>query len=222
MALILIIGGNRGIGLALAKLHRHRGDRVVVSCRRSSDALSALGVEVVDGIDVGSEAAPQQLAARIDSTIDRVYISAGVLSREHLDGLDGDACGRIEQQFRINALAPLRLVAALRARLGSGSKVGLLSSRMGSIGDNSSGGYYGYRMSKAALNAAGRSLAHDLRGQGIAVLLLHPGFVRTQMTAGQGEIEPEQAAQGLAARMDAFDLAHSGEFQHANGSLLPW
>jgi NAD(P)-dependent dehydrogenase (short-subunit alcohol dehydrogenase family) len=93
---------------------------------------------------------------------------------------------------------------------------------MGSIADNSSGGYYGYRMSKAALNAAGRSLALDLAPRGISVFLLHPGFVRTDMTGGNGDTSPEQSAANLVARMDALDAADSGSFWHANGQSLPW
>jgi NAD(P)-dependent dehydrogenase (short-subunit alcohol dehydrogenase family) len=93
---------------------------------------------------------------------------------------------------------------------------------MGSIDDNSSGGFYGYRMSKAALNMAGKSLAEDLKGQGVAVAILHPGMVKTDMVGDHGQVEPEQAAQGLLARIDALTLATSGGFWHANGERLPW
>jgi NAD(P)-dependent dehydrogenase (short-subunit alcohol dehydrogenase family) len=93
---------------------------------------------------------------------------------------------------------------------------------MGSIADNGSGGYYGYRMSKAALNAAGMSLARDLRGAGIAVAILHPGFVRTDMTEGSGTIDPDAAAKQLIDRIDALNLETTGTFWHANGQVLPW
>lgn len=93
---------------------------------------------------------------------------------------------------------------------------------MGSIADNGSGAYYGYRMSKAALNAAGMSLARDLREAGIAVAILHPGFVRTQMTEHTGNVEPAEAAKQLVARVDALTLETSGTFWHANGQTLPW
>jgi NAD(P)-dependent dehydrogenase (short-subunit alcohol dehydrogenase family) len=92
---------------------------------------------------------------------------------------------------------------------------------MGSIGDNSSGGYYGYRMAKVALNMAGRSLAIDLRPRGIAVAILHPGMVATRMVGISG-IPPEQAARGLLERLDELSLATSGTFRHANGEALPW
>jgi NAD(P)-dependent dehydrogenase (short-subunit alcohol dehydrogenase family) len=93
---------------------------------------------------------------------------------------------------------------------------------MGSIGDNTSGGSYGYRMSKAALNAAGVSLAHDLRGRGVAVVLLHPGFVKTDMTHGSGNATAPEAARDLIKRIDELTLATTGRFLHANGEQLPW
>ena len=94
--------------------------------------------------------------------------------------------------------------------------------RMGSIDDNTSGGSYGYRMSKAAVNMAGRSLAHDLAPDGIAVVILHPGFVRTDMTGHQGFVDPAQSAAGLIARIDELTPDTSGSFLHANGERLPW
>jgi NAD(P)-dependent dehydrogenase (short-subunit alcohol dehydrogenase family) len=93
---------------------------------------------------------------------------------------------------------------------------------MGSIADNGSGGYYGYRMSKAALNAAGMSLARDLSGAGIAVAILHPGYVRTDMTEGSGTTDPDAAAKQLVDRVDALNLETTGTFWHANGQVLPW
>jgi NAD(P)-dependent dehydrogenase (short-subunit alcohol dehydrogenase family) len=125
-------------------------------------------------------------------------------------------------QFRVNALAPLLLTRALLHRMAPHAKVALVSSRMGSIGDNSSGGFYGYRMSKAALNAAGVSLAHDLKPRGIAVAILHPGAVRTGMTNGQGSIDPEASARGLLKRIDELQLESTGRFLHVNGTVLPW
>jgi NAD(P)-dependent dehydrogenase (short-subunit alcohol dehydrogenase family) len=141
-----------------------------------------------------------------------------VLTRESLDTLDFDA---IRRQFEINALGPLRLTATVLANLHRGSKVGIVTSRMGSIADNGSGGYYGYRASKAAVNAIGVSLARDLAERGVAVALLHPGMVATDMTGGSG-IPAEEAARGLIARLDALDLSTSGGFWHANGEVLPW
>ncbi len=118
-------------------------------------------------------------------------------------------------------MGPLRVTHALIANLSQGSKVGIVTSRMGSIDDNSSGGYYGYRMSKAAANMAGVSLARDLEDRGIAVGLLHPGMVATEMTGNNG-VPVSQAAAGLILRMDQLNLENTGSFWHAEGELLPW
>lgn len=223
MQTVLITGANRGIGLALARHHRQRGDQVVAVCRRRSPELDALGVQVEDGIELTDGAALAGLAGRLGVlAIDRLVACAGVLGKESLEGLDEDALARIRRQLEVNAIGPLQLVAALLERLTEGAKIAIITSRMGSIADNGSGGYFGYRMSKAAVNAAGRSLAHDLRPRGIAVFLLHPGFVRTDMTGGNGDISPEQSAANLIERVDALGLADSGSFWHANGQPLPW
>ena len=128
----------------------------------------------------------------------------------------------VRWQFEVNAMGPLRVCHALLPQMGPGSKIGIVTSRMGSIADNTSGSRYGYRMSKAAVNMAGVSLAHDVRERGISVALLHPGYVRTGMTGGHGHVEAEEAATGLLARMDDLDLSTSGSFWHANGEMLPW
>jgi NAD(P)-dependent dehydrogenase (short-subunit alcohol dehydrogenase family) len=99
--------------------------------------------------------------------------------------------------------------------------VGIITSRMGSIDDNTSGGYYGYRMSKAAVNIAGKSLSIDLAGRGIAVAILHPGMVATDMTGGNG-VPVAHAARGLIRRMEELNLENSGSFWHAEGERLPW
>lgn len=219
MSTVLITGANRGIGLELCRGFKERGDEVIAACRRASPELEALGVEIQEGIDVTDDAAVNGLARALDGrTIDVLVNDAGVLSVETLDDLDFE---RIRRQFEVNALGPLRVTAALRSLLKSGSKVIIVTSRMGSIEDNTSGGRYGYRMSKAAVNMAGVSLAHDLRDQGVAVALLHPGMVATELTGGRG-IPPAQAARGLIARIDELDLESSGTFRHAEGNALPW
>ena len=114
------------------------------------------------------------------------------------------------------------MAEAVLPNLVDGAKIAIVTSRMGSIADNTSGGYYGYRMSKAAVNMAGVSLAHDLRSRGVSVAILHPGFVRTGMTDGQGNIDPPQAVQGMLARIDALNLDTTGTFWHQNGETLPW
>jgi NAD(P)-dependent dehydrogenase (short-subunit alcohol dehydrogenase family) len=152
--------------------------------------------------------------------IDLLINNAGILLwGDQLDALELDG---MRQQFEVNALAPLRVTAKLRSKLIRGAKVALISSRMGSIGDNTSGGFYGYRLSKAALNMAGKSLAVDLAGDGILVAILHPGMVKTEMVGDHGKIEPDVAAQGLLARIEQLTIETTGSFWHANGEILPW
>jgi NAD(P)-dependent dehydrogenase (short-subunit alcohol dehydrogenase family) len=219
MTTVLITGANRGIGLEMASQYEARGDEVIAVCRRSSAELEAMGVEVFDGVDVTSGESLAGLAAALRGRrIDRLVNNAGILERDGLDDLDFEG---IERQFRVNALGPLRATAALRPLLAEGSKVFIVTSRMGSVEDNSSGGYYGYRMSKAAVNIAGRSLSVDLKDAGIAVFLLHPGYVATDMTGRQG-IPVEQAAAGLIERMDTLQLEQTGTFWHQEGYALPW
>jgi len=220
MATVCITGANRGIGLEFARQFSERGDEVVAGCRTASEGLADLGVRVVDGVDVTDDAAVGRLVDSLNGApVDILVNNAGLLSDESLDDLDFD---RMRRQFEINSLGPLRVTAALRRNLGTGSKVAIVTSRMGSIEDNTSGGRYGYRMSKVAVNMAGRSLTHDLRPDGIAVVILHPGFVRTEMTGNTGLIDPPESAAGLIARIDELTLETSGEFRHANGELLPW
>ena len=128
----------------------------------------------------------------------------------------------MRRQFEINAIGPLRVSAALLENLKPGAKIGMVTSRMGSVTDNGSGSHYAYRMSKAALNIAGVSLAKDLAPRGIAVALLHPGWVRTRMTGHNGLIDADESARGLIARMDELTMESSGNFWHTNGDLLPW
>jgi NAD(P)-dependent dehydrogenase (short-subunit alcohol dehydrogenase family) len=216
----LVIGANRGIGLALCARLKERGRDVIAVCRKSSPALDGLGVRVDAGVDVTSDEAVAGLTRRLEGVVlDELVCNAGIL-RE--DSLDDAAYDDIRAQFEVNAIAPLRVVAALRRNLRRGGKIALITSRMGSIGDNGSGGQYGYRMSKAALNAAGMSLARDLAPSGIAVAILHPGYVRTDMTEGAGNIEPADAAAQLVERIDALTPETTGTFWHANGQVLPW
>ena len=221
--LALVTGGNRGIGLELCRQLAARGDQVIATCRRSSPELDRLGVEVVNGIDVRERASIASLAEQVaHRPLDLLINNAGILSHESLDSMDAKAIDRIEDQFHVNALGPLLVTQALLANLHEGSKVAILTSRMGSIADNTSGGAYGYRMSKAAVNAAGVSLARDLAARGVAVCILHPGYVRTDMTGGRGLIDADESAAGVLQRIDGLTLETTGSFWHANGEELPW
>ena len=223
MGTVLITGANRGIGLALARRFKERGDEVIAVCREASDGLRTLGVDIIDGVDVTDAAQVGRLPQRLgDRRIDVLMLNAGVLADEALDRLDEDALDSIRRQFEVNAIAPLHLASALLGHMGEGGRIAITTSRMGSIADNGSGGRYGYRMSKAAVNAAGKSLANDLRPRGIAVALLHPGFVQTDMVGGRGDVTADEAAAGLVARVDELTLESTGCFRHANGDPLPW
>jgi len=219
MTTILITGANRGIGLEMTRQYAERGDEVIAVCRTSNAGLDRLGVQVIDDIDVTSDDSVARLADSVKGkNLDRLVNNAGILERTSLDHLDYES---MERQFRVNSIAPLRVTAALRNNLATGSKVFIITSRMGSIDDNDSGGSYGYRMSKAAVNMAGKSLSVDLKDTGIAVFLLHPGWVSTDMTGGTG-IPVEESAKGLIERMDTLEISQTGSFWHQEGYELPW
>ena len=217
---VVITGANRGIGLALTQQFVNRGDTVTAVCRTPSDALKQLNVNIIEGIDVTDSGGIAALANKLNGKpIDILLNNAGLLEREQLGALNTQT---IEAQFRVNAMGPLLVTDALRGNLSDGSKVIMITSRMGSMADNGSGAYYGYRMSKAALNAAGVSLANDLKEAGVAVAMLHPGFVQTEMVNNAGDISAETAAERLIARIDELNLSTTGQFKHSNGESLPW
>jgi NAD(P)-dependent dehydrogenase (short-subunit alcohol dehydrogenase family) len=220
MATWCVVGSNRGIGLEMVRQLQKRGDTVLAACRKASPELRATNAELIEGVDVttddGVRALGEKLAGR---SLDGLVVVSGVLRRVPLDNLD---VNEIRSEFETNALGPLRVVHAALGSLKEGSKIALITSRMGSIADNTSGGHYAYRMSKAALNMAAKSLSIDLKGRGVAVCLLHPGFVRTEMTGGHGDVDPEVAAERLLQRIDALSVANTGTWWHANGDVLPW
>lgn len=219
MATYLVTGANRGIGLEYCRQLQARGEKVIAVCRHVSPELQPLGIQIEAGIDITNDDSVADLVKRLGNiTIDVLINNAGILRDESLEDLDLDS---IREQFEINALGPLRVTHALLPKLKAGSKVVLMTSRMGSIADNTSGGYYGYRMSKVALSMAGKSLALDLQSRKVAVAILHPGLVQTRMTGFSG-ITTEQSVQGLLARIDGLTLANTGTFWHANGEVLPW
>jgi len=218
--IVVITGANRGIGLALVTEYLQRGAKVFALCRKSTEALSATAANVIEGVDVTAVQSLVMVQQRLQGlAIDILINNAGVLSSESLGSINYED---VLKQFEINAIAPLRVTEALLPQLKQGAKVALVTSRMGSISDNGSGGYYGYRMSKAALNAAGMSLARDLASQDIAVAILHPGFVQTDMVGNAGDISASTAAQRLSARIDDLNLANTGTFWHSSGEVLPW
>ncbi|MFV1872632.1 MAG: SDR family oxidoreductase [Oleiphilus sp.] len=216
----VITGANRGIGLALAAEIKQKGFYIIGICRESSDELQALASQIITGIDVSDQACIERAAAELKGAqVDLLINNAGLLDDNILGSINLDS---IRAMMEINAYAPLKVTEALLPNLVSGSKVALITSRMGSIADNTSGGRYGYRASKAALNAFGKSLAVDLKPRGIAVTILHPGYVSTRMVGYRGMIEPNESASGLVKRIEDLSLENTGSFWHSNGEVLPW
>jgi NAD(P)-dependent dehydrogenase (short-subunit alcohol dehydrogenase family) len=220
MGTYVITGANRGIGLELVKQLHARGETVIAVCRRASDGLRHVGARVIDGVDVTDPASLAELGGTLaDVRIDVLVNNAGILEADELSTLDFEA---VRRQLEVNAIGPLQVTKALLPRLARPAKVVIVTSRMGSIADNDSGRMYGYRMSKAAVNAAGVSLARDLAHCDVAVALLHPGYVKTDMTNNRGNVLPEDSAAGLIARIDDLSLENTGRFWHAEGRELPW
>jgi NAD(P)-dependent dehydrogenase (short-subunit alcohol dehydrogenase family) len=217
---VVITGANRGIGLAMTRHFYQQGDNVFALCRQSSAPLAAMGVNVITDVDVVSEhGIANMLAALNNVSVDVLVCNAGILRDESLSNINVET---IREQFEVNAIAPLRIVDALSQQFNFGAKVALITSRMGSIADNDSGGRYGYRMSKAALNAAGMSLAKDLATNNIAVGIYHPGYVQTDMVNHNGDISASESALKLVKLINTLSLSESGVFKHSNGTILPW
>jgi NAD(P)-dependent dehydrogenase (short-subunit alcohol dehydrogenase family) len=219
MPTTLVTGCNRGIGLQLVTQLQARGDSVIGVCRTSTPDLNALGIRVIDGINVSDGPSVQKLKAALgDEPLDILINNAGILLRDKFGKIDYDA---MVQQYAVNTLGPLRVTEALAENLHQGAKVAIVSSRVGSIDDNGSGGNWGYRASKAAVNMIGTNLMHELKPRGIAVALLHPGLVATDMT-GQHGISAADSARGLIERINELNLDNTGGFWHAEGYALPW
>ncbi len=217
---IVITGANRGIGLAMAKICRQNSDKVYALCRQSSPQLDSLGVTIIDKVDISTDLGIAKAKSDLASTkIDLLINNAGILRDESLQDFNKTT---ITEQFAVNALAPLSLTQALLANFSAGSKITFITSRMGSIADNSSGGRYGYRMSKAALNIGAMSLAKDLADQQIAIGIYHPGYVQTDMVNHGGDISAEVSAQRLLDLISELTMVESGTFRHSNGEVLPW
>ncbi|WP_208757759.1 SDR family oxidoreductase [Leptospira dzoumogneensis] len=219
MKQVLITGANRGIGLELANLYSEKGYTVYAACRKSSEPLRRLNVKIFEGLDLTQSQSFETLSNFLTGVkLDILINNAGILIPDNLESVDFT---ELETQILVNAIGPIRLSRLLLSKLGPHSKLIFITSRMGSIADNTSGAYYGYRMSKAALNAGAVSLARDLAPKKISVGIFHPGMVATEMTGRQG-IPPREAAEGLAHLVEKLSPERSGRFFHQNGEELPW
>jgi len=217
---IVITGANRGIGLAMTKKFQAQGDNVYALCRQRSAELNELAVHVIVDIDVATDLGIKNMTKSLSGIgIDVLVCNAGILRDESLIDMNIET---IREQFEVNALAPLRIVNALQSNLNPDGKVAMITSRMGSISDNGSGGRYGYRMSKAALNAASMSLSKDLSSQDVAVGIYHPGYVQTDMVNHGGDISADESAGRIVSLINELTMKDSGVFRHSNGEVLPW
>ncbi|AGC43382.1 CsgA protein [Myxococcus stipitatus DSM 14675] len=226
---VVISGANRGIGLELVRQCLQRGDEVHAGVRapeRASElaalAQGAHGPLHLHALDVTDEASVRAFAAAIPGPVHLLINNAGVRSRpDDLAGLDSDDLTRT---FQVNAVAALRMTLLLRPQLraAGGAKVANLSSNLGSIADNSWGGAYGYRMSKAALNMATRSLGYDLKEDGILAFALSPGWVRTDMGGSEAPTAVDLSVSGLLSVLGRLGAEDTGGFFDFEGKRLPW
>ncbi len=222
---VLVTGANRGIGLALAKAWAERGERVIATARRpwEADALTGAAARVV-ALDITQPASVSALAETLaDEAIDLLVHNAGILVNDRIDDVDP---ADVLKQLDVNAVGPLRVSLALRPHLRRAADAGrvprtvFISSVMGSLAENTEGGWYGYRSSKAAANAVMRNLHADLDPW--PVVALHPGYVKTRLTGGAGHITPETSAADLVKVIDRVDASMSGGFFDRFGEPIAW
>ena len=221
MATFLITGSNRGIGLELCKQIHLRGDNVIATCRNSSNELDDLGVRVERNVDISSSSSIKYLIDNLKGIkLDCLIHNAGIYEFNSLKNLNKDS---VKKQFEINALAPIYMTKLMLNLMKENSKIGFITSRMGSIGDNSSGSSYGYRMSKVALCMGAKSISLDLLKKQVYVAIIHPGLVSTRMTGyTKNGISTTESAIGIINRLRELNIKNTGTFWHSNGEILPW
>jgi NAD(P)-dependent dehydrogenase (short-subunit alcohol dehydrogenase family) len=226
MATILITGASRGLGLEFVRQYAAEGDRVIAACREpaTASALKSIKGDVrAVALDVADSGSIRALADALNNEpIDILINNAGVYGKaQSLGKMDYAAW---EDVFRINTIGPMHLTDALIPRIAAGKRkiVCAITSLMGSIEDNESGGYYAYRSSKAGLNAVFKSLSLDLKPRGIAAVVLHPGWVKTDMGGPNAPLEAPDSVRGMRAVLAKVTIADTGRFLDYQGREMPW
>jgi NAD(P)-dependent dehydrogenase (short-subunit alcohol dehydrogenase family) len=217
MPTVLITGANRGLGLAFARAYAADGWQVIATARQSSPELDALGVQV-EALDMRDLDAVATFGGRVDA-LDLLIANAGTYGPRSVTSAE-DGSGWSET-FAVNTIAPFLLAQSVLGRVtAAGGKLIAISTKMGSIEDNTSGGFIAYRSSKAALNAAWRSLAID--NPQVVCAVLHPGWVKTRMGGQSAPLEPEDSIAGMRRVIDGLGREQSGGFYSYDGSRIPW
>ncbi len=227
MATILVTGANRGIGLALAEELVRRGDRVIATVRdpfRLPDFLRTAPKEqmAVIGMEVTDDRAVARAAESLKEPLDAIVNNAGIHGTRGGSVANADLA-EMAQVLAVNTIAPLRVARAFLPHLKRSKqpRIMTISSQMGALSGSSTGSL-AYRTSKAAVNKAMQCLATDLRADGIAVVVVHPGWVRTDMGGGAADLSPEESAAGIADLLARVGPQDTGQFFRWNGTVHPW
>jgi len=227
MPTVMITGANRGLGVEFARQYGADGWTVIATCRNPIDVgeLATIDGDIqVHGLDVTDGAQVDRLAGELDGTaIDVLINNAGIYGpREYAPG-DADQAAW-HQVMQTNVMAPLKVAAAFTPHVVAGDLkiMATVSSKMGSMGENTSGGSYIYRSSKAAVNAVMRSLSYEVEGQGITVFVLHPGWVQTDMGGPSAAIDAVTSVTGMRGVIDGAGPDANGRFFNYDGAELPW
>ena len=223
MPRVLVTGAGRGIGLEFARQYRADGCDVLATCRNAdaAAALEALGCETAI-LDVTDAAAIDQFAAGIPmQSLDVAILNAGTAG-QRTPVLEPTSPDDFDAVMRTNVFGPMRLIAVLADRVAPGGRIAVLSSRMGSIGITSNGRSVLYRASKAGLNAVARAASFELAPRGVIVVVLSPGWVKTDMGGPGADITPQESAAGIKAVIAGLSMEHTGKFYKWNGEIHPW
>jgi len=232
MKTTLITGANRGIGLEFCRQYAAAGWRVLACSRHpeKSDALNKLAIQFpelikIQALDVADHAQIERLTqALAKESIDLLINNAGIYTDSDASGFGHTDYAEWMHAFSINTMAPLKMTEAFVTQISRGEKktIVTITSKMGSIADNSGGGNYLYRSSKAAVNMVVKSLAIDLKPHGITAVVFHPGWVRTDMGGSNASISTEQSVSGMRQVISGLTMADSGKFFAYDGQVIPW